>query len=111
MNKLVRDRIPDLMARAGCPGKFEVLSGAAYLQALGAKLQEEATEAATATTPTELTAELADLLEVVETLVAATGLDWQEIRAYQVRKRRDRGGFAGGILLARMPAAADGSSP
>lgn len=103
MEKLVRDRIPEIMGQAGAPGKFEILAGKRYLQALQGKLQEEAAEAAIAETPEELTAELADLLEVMETLVAAADLSWEAIRTQQTRKRRDRGGFAGGILLARAP--------
>ncbi len=101
MSKLVRDRIPEIMARSGCPGKFEIAWGRAYLQALKDKLQEEASEAAAATSPEELAMELADVLEALETLAAAAGLDWKDIRACQGRKRGDRGGFAGGILLAR----------
>ena len=105
MEKLVRDRIPEIMGRAGKPGKFEFLAGERYLHALRAKLCEEAAEVATAKTDEELIAEVADVLEVMETLIAAADLDWDAIRAQQSRKRRDRGGFAGGILLARTPAA------
>ncbi|MEO0947860.1 MAG: nucleoside triphosphate pyrophosphohydrolase [Cyanobacteria bacterium J06641_5] len=109
MEKLVRDRVPEIMRQAGKPGKFEILTGKRYLNALRAKLCEEAAEVATAETSEELIAELADLLEVMETLVAAADLDWRAIRTQQSRKRRDRGGFAGGILLARMPAITEGS--
>lgn len=108
MEKLVRDRIPEIMRQAGATGKFEILTGKRYLSALRAKLCEEAAEAAAAETSEALVAELADLLEVMDTLVAAAELDWRAIRAQQSRKRRDRGGFAGGILLARPPAVAEG---
>ena len=44
-NKLIRDRIPAIIDAAGKTYAVEVLSDAAYQQALAAKLVEEAKEA------------------------------------------------------------------
>ncbi|MEP0772451.1 nucleoside triphosphate pyrophosphohydrolase [Coleofasciculus sp. FACHB-SPT36] len=48
-NKLVRDRIPEIIHQAGRECKVQVMSEAEYHQALRDKLIEEAQEAAEAT--------------------------------------------------------------
>lgn len=90
--KLVRDGIPDIIAAHGDSYELEELAEPDYLLALRAKLVEEAGEAATAEGDALVT-ELADLLEVVDALLAVSGIPMDEVRAAQHRKRATHGGF------------------
>lgn len=90
--KLVRDGIPDIIAANGDSYELEELAESDYLLALRAKLIEEAQEAAAADGEALVT-ELADLLEVLDALLAASGISMDEVRAAQHRKRAERGGF------------------
>lgn len=92
-NKLVRDRIPEIIHRAGEHYAVEVMTEEKYQQALRQKLVEEASEAAQAQTSQELVTELADLQEVIDTLITTSGLSREMIMQEQERRRTERGGF------------------
>jgi predicted house-cleaning noncanonical NTP pyrophosphatase (MazG superfamily) len=96
--KLVRDRIPDIIAAEGGLPVTRVLDHAAYRQALLDKLAEESAEAARAS-DADLPEELADVLEVLRALTAAAGMSWEQFLALADDKRNRRGGFAGQIFL------------
>lgn len=100
-DKLIRDRIPEIMDRAGVAYEIDTLDEAAYLAALRAKLVEEAREAAAAEGEAELVKELGDVLEVIAALIAAAGLDADEIEAVRARRREERGGFERRLRLVR----------
>lgn len=72
-DKLVRDRIPEIIRRGGRQCGVEVMPEGKYIQALKDKLIEEAKEAAT-TGADDLVKELADLYEVMDALMAACGI-------------------------------------
>jgi predicted house-cleaning noncanonical NTP pyrophosphatase (MazG superfamily) len=95
-NKLVRDRIPEIIQAAGQEYAAEVMSLEDYQQALREKLVEEAQEAADAR---DLIGELADLYEVMDALIKVYGIDPDAIAAEQRRKRDERGGFSQRIRL------------
>jgi predicted house-cleaning noncanonical NTP pyrophosphatase (MazG superfamily) len=97
-NKLVRDRIPDIVRAEGRSAVTRVLNEQEYRHALVAKLVEEADEASRAS-PHELPAELADVFEVLRALVDASGMNWDELVRLADEKRERRGGFAGRIYL------------
>ena len=102
--KLVRDRIPELIAADGRLAKTEVLEGANYTEALVDKLAEEAAELATelgVPTPdaSRVVAELADVVEVVRAIAAASGSDLDAVMDAADRKRAERGGFQDRIRL------------
>jgi predicted house-cleaning noncanonical NTP pyrophosphatase (MazG superfamily) len=107
-HKLVRDRIPEIIRLSGRQCAVEVYSEEEYKTALLEKLVEEAveaqrscrdvacyvsTESAVSTNTTELTTELADLLEVIEAIVDAYGLDWEQVKELQKSRREERGAF------------------
>ena len=73
-NKLVRDRIPEIIHASGMNYEIDTLTDHAYKQALRDKLIEEATEAAQAKGD-DLIKELADLYEVIDALVLAMNID------------------------------------
>lgn len=97
-NKLVRDHIPEIIQAAGRECAVEIMEQEEFHQALRAKLVEEAQEAAAATDG-DLATELADLYEVIDTLMAASGIDRETVLKEQKRRRLERGGFSGRIRL------------
>ncbi len=99
-NKLVRDRIPEIIRQSGIECEIAVLSDAEYCQALRQKLIEETAEVAEANGD-ELVAELADLYEVIDALIASYGISGDRILDAQAKRRETRGGFAQKIMLLR----------
>lgn len=91
-NKLIRDRIPQIIEESGLQYQTEILTEEKYRYALFAKLIEEAQEVATAP-PDSLAAELADLYEVIDTILEVHQFTEAEVRQQQTQKRNDRGGF------------------
>src|SRR4051794_38280974 len=100
-DKLIRDRIPEIIRENGDECVVEVMANEEYRRALRRKLVEEATEAAEAASG-DLPTELADLQEVIAALSAAEGLDHATIGAIQERHRAERGGFARRLRLVRV---------
>ncbi len=91
-NKLIRDRIPEIIQAEGKRFDIEIMSDAEYQLALLSKLSEEAQEASQAT-PEKLAAELADLYEVIDAVMAAHGIDQGTVLSIQQERRNQRGGF------------------
>lgn len=96
-NKLVRDRIPEIIQENGLEYQVVTLTKEEYCQALKQKLIEEAQEAAEAND--ELIAELADLYEVIDALLENYGITRELVLAEQQRRRRERGSFEQRIKL------------
>jgi predicted house-cleaning noncanonical NTP pyrophosphatase (MazG superfamily) len=78
-NKLIRDRIPQIIEAGGRRPVTHVLDEASYHTALLAKLVEEAQEASAAAAE-DLPAELADVVEVLQALTEAAGITWDQLR-------------------------------
>lgn len=94
-DKLVRDKIPQIIGSSGDHCETQVLEDGEYLRRLEEKLSEELTEYLQSG---ELE-ELADLLEVMMALVKAKGRTWQELEAISMDKHTRRGGFEEKLLL------------
>ena len=94
-NKLVRDRIPEIIRASGKKCTVEVLENTAYINMLDAKLQEELNEYQ----QSKSLEELADLLEVMGAVVRARGYTWDDLTRVRKEKREKRGGFDQRILL------------
>ena len=97
-NKLVRDRIPDIIARDGREFETVTMSEPEYREALRTKLVEEAEEAASAG-PDKLVIELADLCEIMDAIMGAYGIDREAVFVEQEKRRAERGGFVKRIRL------------
>jgi predicted house-cleaning noncanonical NTP pyrophosphatase (MazG superfamily) len=91
-NKLVRDRIPEIIQADGRKCGIEVMNKNDYVQALLDKLVEEAKEVHGAPLENRVT-ELADLLEVFDALLQTQNLTLESVRAIQKQRRAERGGF------------------
>jgi predicted house-cleaning noncanonical NTP pyrophosphatase (MazG superfamily) len=98
--KLVRDKIPELIRQSGRDVAVRYLSGEELRGALGAKLSEEAQEAAEAVGNRQaLVEELADLTEVMSALTALLGIDQQEVLDAAEEKALRRGVFEAGAWI------------
>lgn len=91
-NKLVRDRIPEIIRKDNLECEVVTLKEEEYRQALRNKLIEEAQEAAEASEE-KLVAEIADLYEVIDALIATYGIERELVIAEQQRRREERGSF------------------
>ncbi|HSX02292.1 MAG TPA: nucleoside triphosphate pyrophosphohydrolase [Candidatus Saccharimonadia bacterium] len=94
-NKLVRDKIPEIIKASDQMAETRLLEEAEYHEELRRKLLEEAAEAATS----DDTSELADVLEVVYALADVAGLSRSELEELRAKKATERGAFAKQIYL------------
>ena len=94
-NKLVRDRIPELIEAQGEKPNIRILDREEYRYHLEKKLDEEVGEYHRDKTVEEL----ADILEVVYALAQANGYSVQELLAAYHKKHDARGGFENRIFL------------
>lgn len=94
-NKLVRDRIPEIIEASGKTCKTAVLDDAEYLRMLDAKLDEELAEYH----EDQNIEELADLLEVIHAVAIARGYTVEELERVRGQKAEKRGAFQNRILL------------
>ncbi len=95
-NKLIRDRIPEIIEKTGKQYSSKNIEQDELLRALKVKLEEEVQEFQNSDNDL---GELADVLEVIEALAEHLGSSFSEVRGIQERKRSERGGFSKGILL------------
>ena len=93
-NKLVRDKIPEIIEAQGEMPVIRVLEGEEYLRHLEDKLDEEVGEYHR----DKNMEELADILEVLYALADTIGSREELLAAYE-KKHTARGGFAKGIFL------------
>lgn len=94
-NKLVRDRIPEIIENSGAECKIKILSDDEYLKMIDAKLDEELAEYH----KDQNLEELADLLEVIYAATLARGYTLDELESARANKAAKRGGFENKIFL------------
>lgn len=97
-NKLIRDRIPEIIRKAGRECEVETMAQTEYHQALLNKLVEEAKEAAEAN-PDNLVEELADVYEVIDAIIANLEIDKDTVLTKQKQKRQNKGRFTKKLRL------------
>ena len=94
-NKLVRDKIPQIIEQSGKSCVTRILSDEEYAAALNAKLQEELNEYLADGSMEEL----ADLREGMMAAAKARGHDFSEVEAIRREKAEKRGRFNDRIYL------------
>ncbi len=94
-NKLVRDKIPQIIEAAGEKPQLRILEQEEYLQLLHDKLDEEVEEFHR----DHSAEELADILEVVLALADSIGCTRVELAEIYRRKHEARGGFEKRVYL------------
>ncbi len=94
-NKLVRDKIPEIIRADGKKLKSRILSDEEHLEALLKKFEEELAELKESRNAEEL----ADVHEVLLALADALGIDREELEKVRMDKAAQRGGFQQKIFL------------
>jgi predicted house-cleaning noncanonical NTP pyrophosphatase (MazG superfamily) len=98
-NKLVRDRIPEIIERAGKRYRTRVLEQDEFKLELQRKCQEELEEYLRAGNDQEAVEELADLLEIIYTLAEVHDSSPEELEQIRSEKVENRGGFQDRLFL------------
>ena len=94
-NKLVRDRIPEIIEATGAKCNVRILSDEEYIKMVDAKLDEEIAEYHA----DQNIEELADILELIRAVTLARGYTLEELEAVRASKAEKRGGFNDKIFL------------
>ena len=99
-DKLVRDRIPDIIRAAG---KTPVVRTIADSDELKRRLIDKLAEEMQEYKESGSVEEIADIMEVLQALTEKVhGLKWEDVREIQGRKWEERGGFDAGVVLVRV---------
>ena len=98
-NKLIRDRIPEIIFADNCQPKTRVLKKSEMFLELKKKVLEEAKELAEVEARADVVNELADLLELIDALAENKSIDMKSLKAEQKTKRQKRGGFKKRLFL------------
>lgn len=94
-NKLVRDKIPEIIKASGKTPKTEIITGDLKTEYLELKLREEVKEYL----EDKNIEELADILEVLFALSDNLGYSEEDLLNKRLEKKEERGGFKEGIVL------------
>ena len=94
-DKLVRDKIPEIIKSKGGVPVIHIADDNEYWQKLKEKLQEEVKEFLEA----ESVEEMADVLEVIEAVINFKGFDKDELENVRNNKAEERGKFNKKVIL------------
>ena len=94
-NKLVRDRIPEIIQKDKKQAKTEIVKGERLIELLNEKLDEELNEYK----ESRNVEELADLVEVIYGLLYHQGIEKEDFEDIRRRKAEKKGAFNDGIVL------------
>ena len=94
-DKLVRDKIPEIINNSGRICATRILSSSERLTYLFKKIREEIDEL----DKNNSVEELADIQEVLDQMAIELNIKKQDIKTTQEKKRKSRGGFEKGIVL------------
>ena len=97
-NKLVRDRIPEIIEKSGKTAYCRILSNDEYIVELDRKLNEECAEYQA----DKSIEKLADMLEVMYAIAQARGYSIEELEQIRAEKAEKRGGFKDKIYLEKV---------
>jgi predicted house-cleaning noncanonical NTP pyrophosphatase (MazG superfamily) len=97
-NKLVRDRIPEIISKSGKEFAIEKISEQNFLISLFDKLREEVSELVEAEGKDRVK-ELGDIYEVLDSITKYFEISNQEVKDLQAKRKEERGGFNDQIRL------------
>lgn len=98
-NKLIRDRIVEILENEGLNYNVRVLEEDEYLSEIKKKLHEEVKEFEQTTNKIEALEELSDILELTYAALAAQEQSFEELESFRLEKRRERGSFEKRLFL------------
>ncbi len=93
--KLVRDKIPDIIRKSGHEPRVRVAKDDELDYLMRQKIVEEATELLDSGSVEEI----ADILEIIDALVSLRGLRRDDLETLRKKKLDERGGFNRGLIL------------
>lgn len=97
-NKLVRDKIPEIIISEGKQVKTRILSSEEYELELKKKLLEEANEVIKSNRD-HIADELLDILEIVRAICMNIGMTMPKLDEFRKEKKRIKGGFTKKVFL------------
>lgn len=98
-NKLVRDKVPQIIEAKGKKASTKILTNEEYVKELKKKCLEEVDEYMKAKTDQEAKEELADIIEVLNAIAKTHGSSMEEIENIRLQKKQSRGGFQEQVFL------------
>lgn len=99
-NKLVRDKIPEIIKADGGAPKTRILASQEFIIELLKKLKEEAEELAEVTNnQPELIKEIGDVYEVIDAIIEYYNIDKAAVMKLKNERKIERGGFDKRIFL------------
>lgn len=98
-NKLVRDRILEIIEVAGEKPYSRILNQEEYLKEIKKKILEEAKELTMAKNKEEVINEIIDIQELIDVLISEFNLTKLQIKKQQKTKNKKRGGFKKKLFL------------
>jgi len=98
-NKLIRDRMPQIIESNGDTPIYKIISGKNLKIALKNKLLEESEEVAVSKTRKNLLEELADTYQALIDLTEECGFTYSNLITEVERKFKEKGGFRNGVFL------------
>jgi len=98
-NKLIRDRILEIIEAAGEKPYWRVLGKKEYTKEIKKKILEEAKELTGAKNKEEIINEIVDIQKLIDALSSELGLTKSEIQKQQKIKNKKRGGFKKKLFL------------
>ena len=98
-NKLVRDKIPQIIQNEGKTVYSCTLDGENLRKMLKVKLLEESRELSKVTTKEEMINELADIFEVIETIYEVFNIAEIDVDLAKHKKMQEKGAFKSGTYL------------
>lgn len=98
-NKLVRDRIPEVIEATGKSFSTRILDENEYQTELRRKMHEEINEYVATENNEDALEELADLLELIHAAATVHGATFSQLEELRTKKAEKRGGFNERIFL------------
>jgi predicted house-cleaning noncanonical NTP pyrophosphatase (MazG superfamily) len=98
-NKLVRDKILEVIEADNKAYKSRILTDKEYAQELAKKFAEEAQEIIEAGENDDVLGELADIVELVHSKLKLVNKSWEDMEKIRIKKLDSRGGFDKKIFL------------
>ena len=98
-NKLIRDRIPEIIKEAGWVPTIKTLRKSEFLKAIKKKVFEEAGELMQTKDKKGIVDEIVDIQELLDVLAAEIKMTKPQIKKIQAKKRKKRGGFKKRLFL------------
>lgn len=97
-NKLVRDKIPEIIKQKNKIPVVHIAKGDEYLKKLKEKLQEEVSEFS----KNDSEEELADILEVINSICKFKNINKEKLDVIRKNKEREKGSFNKRIILEKV---------